>query len=163
MSRPISDAWFHRIKASTRDLVKACGGVVRAGEICHASKTEVSRWQSATDGDVIGIAAALALVAECGVAYVTSAMADIHGQRLTDPANEPQKASAVFARHAEFIRAVSEAIAVGATVQADGDLTAAEAEQIDRQYSEALRRLNDARMAVAAFKGGQGGLKVVGG
>ncbi len=61
MPRPISDAWFHRVKSATRDLVQACGGVVRSGELAHVSKTEVSRWQTATDEAIIPLPAVLVL------------------------------------------------------------------------------------------------------
>lgn len=81
----ISEAWFHRLKAATRDLVKVCGGVVRAGEISGYSKTEVGRWQSATDTDVIPIPAALALEADSGRAFVSSVMAELNGRRLGEP------------------------------------------------------------------------------
>lgn len=108
MSRPISDAWFHRIKSATRDLVKMAGGVVRAGEIANASKSEVSRWQSATDADVISLPAALALEGECGVPLVTSVMAELNGRRLSDPDAEGREASNLFARHAEVLRSSGE-------------------------------------------------------
>ncbi len=84
MSHPIPDAWFHRVKSATRDLVKLCGGVERAGEITHMSKSEVSRWQAGGPEVIIPITAALALEAECGVACVTSAMAGLTGRRLSE-------------------------------------------------------------------------------
>ncbi len=84
MSRAISDAWFFRIKAATRDAIVRAGGVVRAGEITLASKTEASRWQSVTDEAIIPIPAALALEAEIGMPVITEAMADLQGRRLSE-------------------------------------------------------------------------------
>jgi hypothetical protein len=161
MSAVISDAWFHRIKAATRDLVKACGGVVRAGEVANTSKSEVSRWQSATDPDVIGIPQALALEFDCGLHLVTTVMADLHGRRLTDPNGDSSDAVSVFARHAETVRAAAEVIATGATAQADGELTPAEAELMDRSYSELERAAAAARRDLASVKAGAGRPRVV--
>lgn len=81
MSNPIPDSWFHRMKAATRDLVKACGGIVRAGEIALISKSEMSRMQSATDPALIGIAQVLALEADCGLPFVTTVVQRIESVR----------------------------------------------------------------------------------
>jgi hypothetical protein len=158
--RAISDAWFHRVKAATRDLVKACGGVERAGELANVSKSEVSRWQSAGGEDVISLPAALALEAECGMPFVTAAMADLHGRRLSDPEGGEVSAAAVFARHAETVRAAAEVVAAGAIAQADGKLSPSEAEVLDRAYSELERALASTRRDIA---GAKAGLKIVGG
>src|SRR5688572_21361412 len=96
MARPISDAWFHRVKGATRDLIVRCGGVVRAGEIASTSKTEVSRWQTTGTDDIISLPAALALEAECGAPLVTAAMADLHGRRLSDETIDGKAASCLF-------------------------------------------------------------------
>lgn len=163
MSRPISDAWFHRVKAATRDLVKACGGVVRTGEIANVSKTEVSRWQSATDADVISIPAALALEAECGLPLVTTAMAELHGRRLADADGTGESSAHVAAEHAEAVRAVAELMAVGAVALADGDVTPAEAAQMDRLASEAERKLSPLRKSLAGIRGRAGKIEIVAG
>ncbi|WP_420104126.1 hypothetical protein [Bosea sp. (in: a-proteobacteria)] len=132
MSRPISDAWFFRIKAATRDLITRCGGVVRAGEIANASKSEVSRWQSTTDPDIISIPEVLALEAECGAPLVTAVMADLHGRRLADEAADPAAASNLFRDHAELMRHSAEVQASMSEALADGTVTPAEAERVDR-------------------------------
>lgn len=152
MPQPISDAWFHRLKAATRDLVTACGGVVRAGELAHASKSEVSRWQTAADPAVVPIPAALALEAECGLPLVTTAMADLHGRRLTD-GEDGGDCAGLFGRHAEAVRAAAEVISAGAAAQADGGLSAAEVEILDRTYGELERAVGGVRIALAARKG----------
>jgi hypothetical protein len=162
MARPISDAWFHRIKAATRDLVKACGGVERTAELAHVSKSEVSRWQVATDESVLPIAAALVLEAECGLPLVTTVMAELNGRRLTDGSSEGGSAAAVASRQAEVFRAAAELMARGAQALADGELTAAEAEIVDRAAAEVQRAIAPLRLDLAAAKAGEGaGLKVV--
>ena len=163
MTHPIPDAWFHRIKAATRDLIKACGGVVRAGEIANASKSEMSRLQSATDPDIIGIPQALALQADCGLPLVTTVMAEMEGRRLTDPVADGREASGVFSRAADSIRAAGEMMAGIATAQADGELTTAEAEICDRLAGEVERSVGQLRRELANVKGGSGLRTVRGG
>lgn len=162
MSKPISETWFHRIKAATRDLTDLCGGVERSGEIAHVSKTEVSRWRVATESAVISVPAALALEAECGVPLVTTVMAELNGRRLTESVGEGGSVAAVAARQAEFFRAASEMMAQGAAALADGKVTGAEAELWDRCAAEVQRALAPLRLDLAAVKAGEGAaLKVV--
>lgn len=151
---PISDAWFHRVKSATRDLVTRCGGVVRAGEIAGVSKTEASRWQTSTDPTIIPLTAVLALEADCGVALVTAVMADLGGRRLVEgDGGEGGDASAIVARHAELMRSVGEMMTVYAAAAADGRFTAAEAEQMDRAASLVGRSLDAWRADIAAARG----------
>lgn len=161
MARPISDAWFHRVKSATRDLVKACGGLVRSGEIVHASKTEVGRWQSATDEDIIPLPAAMALEAECGIPFVLNAYAGLLGRRVADPAEEGGAAASVFVRHAEAVGAAAEMMAAGAAAAADNRLTPAEAERMDRAAGSLEGSIGLLRRDLAAAKAGS--LRVVGG
>lgn len=158
MTRPISDAWFHRIKAATRDLVKACGGVVRAGEIAHVSKSEVSRWQSAVDTDLIHLPALLALESECGVPFVTRVMADLNGVRLAGGA-ETVALAEITARNAEVMQAVAAYVAAGSESLADLELTAAEAETLDRSLAELGRALEPMKQVLATVRA-QGGARV---
>lgn len=151
-ARPIHDAWFHRIKAATRDLVKACGGVVRAGEVAHASKSEVSRWQSGTDPDVIPLTAVLALEADCSMALITSVMADLNGQRLVG--DGPASAVEVAGHHAEALRSMADLISSGAAALADGRITPAEATVLDRAAGDAERALAPLRRVLASVQGG---------
>lgn len=152
MSRPISDAWFHRVKAATRDLVKACGGIVRAGEIAHASKSEVGRWQHAGDPDVIPLSAVLALEAECALPLVTSAMADLHGQRLVG--DEPASVAAIASHHADALRSFADLVSEGAAALADGRITPAEATTLDRIAGDVERAMGPLRRALAAAQAG---------
>ncbi len=164
MSRPISDAWFHRIKAATRDLVRLCGGIERAAEVAMLSKSVIGRCQNAGDPDILSLPAVLALEAECGVAMVTTAMADLQGRRLSDADADPASAGRVFARNATVMRAASELMAVSAAAATDGRCTPAEAEQMDRAAAELDRAIEPLRQDLAEVKAGAlnaGALKVV--
>lgn len=159
MSRPIAEDWFHRLKAATRDLVKACGGVERAGRIALVSKTEVSRWQSAGDPDLISIPAALALEAECGLSPVTAAMAELGGRRLAEP-EAALSVAAMLGRHAEVALSAADLMAAVAAAAADGWLSPAEAEIVDRAAGAVARTLEPLRHGLAAAKAA-GGLEIV--
>lgn len=141
MSRPIDDGWFIAIKQATRDLIKACGNIVTAGEIAHASKSEVSRWQSATDPDIIPLAAVLALEAETGKPLVTATMARLHGRRLDG--EQVCSASAIAAGHAQMMQQGARLMQDMAMALADGQITPAEAASLRRVGGDVMRAVGD--------------------
>lgn len=149
MSRPISDAWFFRVKAATRDLVERCGGVVRAGQITNVSKSEISRWQSVGDEGIITVPAALALEAECDAPLVTAVMADLNGRRLSDEAIEGEAARCLVRDHSTLMRHAAEVTAAMADAMADGTVTPAEAERIDRAARDLDQSLDRLRSSLA--------------
>lgn len=150
---PISDAWFHRVKSATRDLIDHCGGIERAAAIAHVSKSEVGRWRVSTDPAIITIPAALALEAECGVPLVTSAMAALGGHRVVGEDEPGGDATAIVARHAEMMRSMAEVVATAATAFADGKVTPAEAEILDRAAADLARKIEHWRADIADAKG----------
>jgi hypothetical protein len=76
------DEWFFRIKTATRALVKLIGTHEDAGAIAGVAKSQMHRWASPTDADIISLTAAMKLEAECGVACVTEVMAARLGSHL---------------------------------------------------------------------------------
>lgn len=152
--RAISEAWFHRIKAATRDLVKACGGIERAAEIASMSRGHMGRFHSPGDEDIITISAALALEAECGRPYVTRVMADLNGRGLTDPEASSDITGCVDVLHnaamSEFVELTAEILAA----KADGQISPAEAEMVDRRAADVERAMADLRRKLAAKKAG---------
>ncbi len=154
MSRPISDAWFFRVKAATRDLVSRCGGVIRAGELANTSKSEVSRWQSTTDEGIITIPAVMALEADCGAPLVTAVMADLQARRLSDEAAEGRCAANLFRDHAELMRHSAEVTAAMAEAMADGTVTPAEAARVDRAARSLDVSVDRVRTSLAGVQAG---------
>jgi hypothetical protein len=152
MSRPISDAWFHQIKSATRDLVVRCGGVVRAGDIANVSKSEVSRWQSATDPDVITLPAVIALEHDCGLPLVTTVIAQMNGYRVEDAGSEQRRLACVIGQKAEVMRESAELFAGMAAALADGQITPAEAQTCDRLAGDLQAALSGLREGFAAIK-----------
>jgi hypothetical protein len=152
MSRPISDAWFFRVKAATRDLVARCGGVVRAGELAMVSKTEISRWQSVGEEGIISITAALALEAECGMPLVTAVMADLHGRRLSDQTAPGEAASCLFRDYGDLMRQSAEVASTMADALSDGTVTPAEAERVDGAARNLATALDAMRKSLATVR-----------
>lgn len=124
---------FFLIKGATGDLIKRCGGVVRAGEVCSYSRNSVSRWGCRNSPDLIPLSAALALEADCGAPLLTAAMARLNGLALTAPLEDGPEAKAPRAASREFGRAAEMAgqlMVAGCEAMADGQLTPAEAQAL---------------------------------
>lgn len=156
----INDAWFHRIKAAQRDLIRLAGGIERAAEITSFGKSSVGRWNNGADPELMPPAAVYALEADCGVPVFTAAMAGLHGRRLSDPDGDGGASSDVMARYAETARQASELLAEGALAMADGRWTPAEAASCDRAARALEAALGEFRGALAGVRA-SGGFSVV--
>lgn len=164
MNRATGDETMLAVKAATRDLVKGAGGLARAAAIAGASTSQVSRWQSASDPDVIPLGAVLALEAETGLACVTAQMAAANGRALTPGQGLPATGPAcVMRQHAEVVAEAAGLMAEVSQACADGRLTPAEIELIDRAAGDLDVAAERFRAQLAAAKARGGGLQVVGG
>jgi hypothetical protein len=110
----ISDAWFYRLKAAQKDLIERCGGIERAAGKSSSSKSQVGRWNNPGDPDIMVMSAVLLLEADCGVPFVTTAMAELNGRRLADPDNFAAATGSILARHADACRQAADLMASGA-------------------------------------------------
>lgn len=153
MTRSLPDDTMHRIKAATRDLVKVCGGLKRAGEILGVSEQTVSRYQLPTHPELMPLAAVLILEAECGLSPVTRAMAQVNGRDLSEP-SEASAAGCLMQRHADVMREVGDLMTTGADVLADGAVTPNEADRLDREAGQLEAALGRLRGDLASVKGG---------
>lgn len=160
-----NEAWFHRIKAAQRDLIKLCGGLDRSVEITSISRSHLGRMQNGADAEIMPIAAVLALEADCGQALVTGVMAGINGRRLTDPEEEKAISAGVMSTYADFTRESAELGVEMALGMADGDLSPSEITRADRKAARAQEKLADFRASLASGKaigGAKAGLRLVG-
>lgn len=160
-----SDAWFHRVKAAQRDLIKLAGGIDRAAEISSVSPSHIGRMNNPRDTDLMPLSVVYALESECGVPVITQAMAELSGRRLSDPDAEHKANVNVLTSYSELMQKAAALMAAGATAMADGIVTPAEAHSMDREASSIERGLSQFRQALAVIKatgGAKAGLKVVG-
>ncbi|MGJ8570451.1 MAG: hypothetical protein ACSHXI_07110 [Hoeflea sp.] len=157
----LKNAWFYRIKAAQRDLINLSGGIERSAEITSISKSHVGRWNNAQDTDLMPLNAVLMLEEHCGVAVVTSVMAELNGRRVTGEAEGVGVSVDVLSACAETVRHAGEVMSAGAIALADGRVTAAESMNIDRAVSLLERECSALRKTLASVRAGD--LKVVGG
>ncbi|EDQ33925.1 hypothetical protein HPDFL43_05710 [Hoeflea phototrophica DFL-43] len=157
----LRNSWFYRIKAAQRDLIALSGGIERAAEISGFSKSHVGRWNNAQDTDLMPLNAVLVLEEHCGVALVTSVMAELNGRRLIDESEGAGASADVLSAYAETVRHAGEMMSAGAIALADGKVTAAEAISVDRAVSVLERGLADFRQTLARVRAGE--IRIVGG
>lgn len=160
-----NEAWFHRIKAAQRDLIRLCGGLDRCVEITSVSRSHLGRMQNATDAEIMPIAVAIALEADCGQALVTSVMAGINGRRLTDPEADQAVSACVLSTYADYRREDADLGVEVALGMSDGNLTPSEITRADRKAARVQEKLADFRAALASGKaigGTAARLRVVG-
>ncbi|MFC5760551.1 hypothetical protein [Rhizobium sp. GCM10022189] len=85
MQDTLTNAWFHRLKAANRLLIKKNGGIEASAEITSLSKSQIGRCHSDGDTELLPLPAVMRLEAECGDYAVTRAMAEVHGCKVSDP------------------------------------------------------------------------------
>ncbi len=160
-----SDAWFHRVKAAQRDLIKLVGGIERAAEISSVSASHVGRMNNGRDTDLMPLSVVYALESECGVPVVTQAMAELNGRRLSDPESDRVANVNVLSSYSDVLQKAAALMATGAAAMADAYVTPAEAHSMDRHAADIERGLSTFRQALAIVKatgGAKAGLHVVG-
>ncbi len=161
----VSEAWMFRVKAAQRDLIEACGGIKRVETRFNYGKSTVGRWNDGNDPTLMPLGAVVALESDCGRPYVTGALAEVNGRRLSDPSEDRVVDVCVMASHAELLRHTAELANSMAMAIADSRVTPTEAQTIDRVAASMQNAMNDMRAALASIKakgGERTGLRVVG-
>ncbi|WP_176083142.1 hypothetical protein [Martelella sp. HB161492] len=153
----VSDAFHHRIKAAQRDLITRCGGIMRAVEITNFSKSQVGRWNSPTDAELMPVNAIVALEEDAGVALVTAVLAEANGRRLTDPDEERAAEAGLLRSVSEMMRHWGEfGNAFGNSI-ADGNVTPTEATTCERPLAKLEAAISEVHRSLAAIKANGGG------
>jgi hypothetical protein len=160
----MTNAWFFRVKAANRMLIKHNGGIEACAEITSLSTSQVGRCHSDKDTDLLPLSATLRLEAECGQPYVTRAMAELNGCQLIDPRERGADGRCLMRDNAEFQQRNSEMQAGLYAAAADNVVTPAEALRSLKDLQETKRKLADVETGLTEIiaKGGQkGDLKLV--
>ncbi|MDQ0456025.1 hypothetical protein [Rhizobium paknamense] len=152
-----TDAWFHRIKAAQRDLIRLVGGIERAALISSVSKSHIGRMNNATDPELMPISVVFALESECGVPLVTSALAELNGRRLSDPGAEQAADRNVLTSYTAVVQRAADLTSGGAVAIADMVVTPVEARKMDRDAAEVELAVSELRKALAVVieRGGE--------
>ncbi|KQV27578.1 hypothetical protein ASC97_04150 [Rhizobium sp. Root1203] len=98
----MTNAWFHRLKAANRQLIKLNGGIELSAEITSLSKSQIGRCHSDSDTELLPLPAVMRLEAECGNYAVTRAQAELHGCKLADPREQKTDGVTVMRGAAEL-------------------------------------------------------------
>lgn len=104
----MTNAWFHRLKAANRMLIKLNGGIEACVDLTSLSKSQIGRCNSDKDTDLLPIASVIRLEAECGNPVVTRAMAELHGCQLVDPDEKGEDGRCLMRDNAEMQQRNSE-------------------------------------------------------
>ncbi|KQZ82043.1 hypothetical protein ASD64_09085 [Mesorhizobium sp. Root157] len=159
---PNANARHFLLKAKQRDLIAAVGGIERAAAICSFGKSTVGRWANAESPELMPLEAVFALEEECCRFDMSEAIAGARGRRFAETEVSASDNVSVMASHAEAVVQMGELMTAGALAFADGKLTPAEANQIDKALASVERSLADYRKVVASVRG-HGGLSIIGG
>lgn len=166
MQDMLTDAWFHRIKAANRLLIKKNGGIEESARITSLSKSQIGRCHSDADTELLPVPAVIRLEAECGDFAVTRAQAELHGCKLSDPRERTVDGQCLMRENAELNRRTAEYQGNTATAFADLKLTSNESKQAIRDLERIIEKANDLIVAhasvVAAGSASIAPLRVVG-
>lgn len=158
---PNANARHFLLKAKQRDLIAAAGGIERAAMICSYSKSVVGRWYNLDSPELMELPAIFALEEETGRFDMSEAISSARGRRFAEDEAKPVN-GCVMSAHAETVVRMGELMTEGALAFADGQLTPAETQRIDRALSKVEAGTAEYRKILAGARA-QGGLKVVGG
>lgn len=155
-----TERWHVRLRGAQRDLVDACSGIERVAELTSMSKSQVGRWRSPTDRDLMPLSAVLMLEDDCGRPFVTAIMAEFHGRSLTDSEQRGQRVANLAAQVADLCEQSSHMVVETVRAKADGIVTPAEATAL-RAINSRVKKLNSEIEDLLAGVVAEGPLRVV--
>ncbi|MEV4609750.1 hypothetical protein MRBLMR1_004849 [Neorhizobium sp. LMR1-1-1.1] len=166
MQEALTNAWFHKLKAANRLLIKKNGGIEDAAVICSLSKSQVGRCHADSDTELLPLPAVLRLEAECGDPCVTRVMAGLHGCKLTDPEQIQGDGTCLLRGSLDIGAAANEYQRNASVAYSDLKVTVAEARQGMRDLQKLIDESTEqmSRYAEVIAKGGDNSppLKIVG-
>jgi len=155
-----TDRWLLRLRAAQRDLIEACGTIERVAELTSMSKSQVGRWRSPTDTDLMPINCAMILEEDCGRPLLTRVMADFAGYTLTAPDEREARIACLSTQVAELVGKVSSLMARTAQAGSDGFYSVAEVNDL-LKINSGVRTVADQLDDVLATVKAAGGLSTI--
>lgn len=157
MQDTLTNAWFHKLKAANRLLIKKNGGIEEAALICSLSKSQVGRCHADNDTELLPTPAQLRLEAECGDPCVTRAMAGLHGCKLSDPEQAQGDGTCLLRGSLDIGAAANEYQRNASIAYSDLKVTVAEARQGMRDLQKLIDESTEqmSRYAEILAKGGE--------
>jgi hypothetical protein len=165
MHDTLTNAWFHQLKAANRMLIKKNGGIEAAAEITSLSKSQIGRFHSDSDTELLPIPAVLKLEAECGDPLVTRVMASLHGCKLTDPQEHAAEGACLLRESIELSSRAAEYQRNATLAFSDLKVSPTEARQAIRDLALIVEKASDLSKSYAEIIAAGGGdspaLKIV--
>ncbi|WP_108661059.1 phage regulatory CII family protein [Acuticoccus kandeliae] len=155
-ARELPEADYLKLKAASRDLVRAVGGVTKAAQVTRLDAGRISRAASNNDSSFLPLDVVADLEAHAEDPIVTRVLAGMSGFTVVPDEVTPSRSSplqlltAVVKEGADVVATLTEAYADG---ELDLDEIAMAQEQI-RQDMEALANLNKRLADLAREKAG---------
>lgn len=155
-----TDRWFYRLRGAQRDLIEACGTIERVTELTSMSKSQVGRWRSPTDSDLMPVNCVMILEEDCGRPLVSKIMADFSGYTLTAPDQREAQIACLSTQVADLVGQVSSLMARTAQAGSDGFYSVGEVNELLKINSE-VRSVADKLDDVLASVKASGGVSVL--
>lgn len=136
------DATYLALKAETRRLIKACGGVESAASVTRVDFQTLSRYSRPQEQQFIPVDVIADLEQDCGEPVVTRALADLAGYDLVkrESAAEPGEAERAFQA---LVSAEGEVTCEGIRALLDGAIDPGEAAaMLPKAKADLLATLN---------------------
>ena len=116
------------------------------------SKSQVGRWNNAQDIDLMPLNVVYVLESECGIAFVTKALASLNGRSLEENDKPNHKNPDIMTTFADTVHHTSELMKAGIDALADGKITPNEATRMDREAASLEKRVAILRNGLAKAK-----------
>lgn len=155
-----TDRWFYRLRAAQRDLIEACGTIERVTELTSMSKSQVGRWRSPTDADLMPVNCVMILEEDCGRPLVSKIMADFSGYTLTAPDERETEIACLSTQVADLVGQVSSLMARTAQAGSDGFYSVNEVNELQK-INSVVRSVADKLDDVLATAKASGGVSVL--
>ena len=155
--------WFSRIKMAQYLLIKRLGGVKYACLASGVSNGQMGNYYNLDHPAIMPLQVITVLEAEAGLPFVTEAMAEVNGYRVSSPdpggndADDATHVADVFRCNNAILGKVGSLVTAVAEALADGKLTPNELAHISRQTAPVRELLSqlDAVTASGRDEGGQ--------
>lgn len=152
-ARQLPDRDYQALKAATRQLINAAGGMEAAAAISRGNHQTMSRYGSAHLDNVdryIPIDVLADLESECGQPVLTAALARMSGHLLVPEPSVVHSGSALGVITARALKETSEVFVALAEGLGDGKICVDDARKISKEIDEALSKLAALRLQVHA-------------
>ncbi len=143
MNDTLTNAWFYRLKAANRLLIKKNGGIEACAELTSLSKSQIGRCNSDSDTELLPVPAVMRLEAECGDFAVTRAQAELHGCKISDPRMFESDGQCLMRENAELAKRTAEYQGNAALALSDLKVTKAESAQAIRDLQAIVDKASD--------------------